>query len=220
MSDSADASPAPAPAPALGGSPALQEVHSEQPCPSNGREPGDFDAVLAAASSRSLRYEHQIKDLEARLTVDMSNSRAIHNLLQEVLVGLHQSRQRAGAALNATVPHITQNLDDDIGVLDLLREELPLVGQQVRDIRNVYDSGRDKARDLTAALEWLNTPLSARLRTIIFTPHAPVSARAAALIRALFGVALLVCVWIAWITLQGAVRAHRQRLVWGERLMS
>ncbi|PCH37352.1 hypothetical protein WOLCODRAFT_158083 [Wolfiporia cocos MD-104 SS10] len=42
----------------------------------------------------------------------------------------------------------------------------------------------------------------------------------ASLQRTLFGVALLVCVWIMWITVQGAVRMHRQRLIWGERLMS
>lgn len=39
-------------------------------------------------SRRTLQYEQQIKDLEAKLTVDMSNSRAIHNLLQEVLSGI------------------------------------------------------------------------------------------------------------------------------------
>ncbi|PCH37353.1 hypothetical protein WOLCODRAFT_158084 [Wolfiporia cocos MD-104 SS10] len=82
--------------------------------------------MLAAASSCSLRYEHQIKDLEAHLTGDVSNSRTIHNFFQEVLVGLHQSRQHAGAALNATVPHISRNLNDT-GVLELLREELPFV---------------------------------------------------------------------------------------------
>ncbi|PCH43881.1 hypothetical protein WOLCODRAFT_138651 [Wolfiporia cocos MD-104 SS10] len=184
--------------------PPPQEVHSEQPCSSNGRELGDFDAMLAAATSHSLRCEHQIKDLEAHLTVDMSNLCAIHNLLQEVLISLHCRTKRYSVALNATVSHITWNLSD-IGALELLREELPFVGQQIRDIQNVYYSSWDK----------LNTPLSARLRTIVFAPHAPVSARAATLIRALFGVTLLMCVWIASITVQGAVRMHCQRLVWG-----
>lgn len=38
--------------------------------------------------------------------------------------------------------------------------------------------------------------------------------------RLLFALIFVACMWIAWITLRGAVRAHRQRLVWGERLMS
>ena len=31
-----------------------------------------------------------------------------------------------------------------------------------------------QAQELMASLEWLNTPVSLRLRTIIFTPNAPV----------------------------------------------
>lgn len=172
------------------------------------------------ASRRTALYEHQIKDIEGMLTVDMSNSRAIHNLLQEVLSGIHQNQRRADIALASTVPYIQHSLDDDLSALVHLDAHLPRIGHQVRDIRHVYDRGRDKARDLISSLDWLNTPLSLRLRTIIFTPHAPVSARWKALIRTLFAFALFACVWIAWITLQGAVRAHRQGLVWGERLMS
>ena len=95
-----------------------------------------------------------------------------------------------------------------------------------------------QAKELVASLEWLNTPIPLRLRTIIFTSNAPVSTRWKALVvsiarkaegsfvltpqhqRLLFALAFFTCMWIAWITLRGAVRAHRQRLVWGERLMS
>ncbi|KZT63908.1 hypothetical protein DAEQUDRAFT_699552 [Daedalea quercina L-15889] len=181
---------------------------------------GDLSAAFASISRRTLRYEHQIKDLEGRLTVNMSNSRAISNLLQEVLSGLHQSQRRADVALNTTVPHIEQSLAEDLDALSYLDGHLPRVQQQVHDIRHVYDRGRDKARELIAELEWLDTPLSARLRTIIFTSNAPVSSQWKAIVRTLFALALLACIWIAWITLRGAVRAHRQRLVWGERLMS
>ena len=38
--------------------------------------------------------------------------------------------------------------------------------------------------------------------------------------RVLFAVTFLACMWIMWITVRGAVRAHRERLVWGTRLMS
>ena len=38
--------------------------------------------------------------------------------------------------------------------------------------------------------------------------------------RISFAVFLLTLLWIAWVAMSGAYRAHRQRLVWGERLMS
>ncbi|KAI0725393.1 hypothetical protein C8Q72DRAFT_606528 [Fomitopsis betulina] len=181
---------------------------------------GDLSAAFAAISRRTLRYEHQIKDLDGRLTVNMSNSRAIYNLLQEALSGLQQSQRRADIAIGTTVPYIEHSLAGDLDALSYLDEHLPQVQQQVHDIRHVYDRGRAKAHELITELEWLNTPLSARLRTIIFGGNAPVSSHWKAFIRSLFALALLVCIWITWITLRGAVRAHRQRLVWGERLMS
>lgn len=45
-----------------------------------------------------------------------------------------------------------------------------------------------QAQELVESLEWLNTPIPLRLRTIIFTSNAPVSARLKALIVSfLFG---------------------------------
>ncbi|OCH87386.1 hypothetical protein OBBRIDRAFT_806092 [Obba rivulosa] len=196
------------------------DTHRSSESPPAELAAGPLGAVFENVSRRALQYERHIKDLEAKLTVDLSNSRAIENLLFEVFTGLQQTQHRADTALAATVPSVQHALEDDLDELRVLQEALPTVGRQVRDIRNVYDRGRDKARDLVSALEWLNTPLSLRLRTILFTPHAPVSARLKALIRSLFALAFLACMWIAWITLRGAVRAHRQRLVWGERLMS
>ncbi|KAI0311750.1 hypothetical protein OF83DRAFT_1068287, partial [Amylostereum chailletii] len=69
-------------------------------------------------------------------------------------------------------------------------------------------------------LEWLNTDFYERWRTIIFTRHSPVSWRWKVLMRLLFAIVFAVTAWVSWIALLGAYRAHRQRLVWGERLMS
>ncbi|KIP08830.1 hypothetical protein PHLGIDRAFT_87704 [Phlebiopsis gigantea 11061_1 CR5-6] len=182
--------------------------------------PGGLDAALTAASRRALHYEVQIKDLEGKLAEDLSNSRAIDNLLREVVQSLHQTQKRSSSALNHTIPYIDRTLQDDFMALEELGSELPEVGKQVQHIRHVYDRGRDKAQELVESLEWLNTPVPLRLRTIVFTSNAPVGARWKILIRGLFAFAFLACMWIAWITLRGAVRAHRQRLVWGERLMS
>ncbi|EKM49004.1 uncharacterized protein PHACADRAFT_179367 [Phanerochaete carnosa HHB-10118-sp] len=179
-----------------------------------------LDAALAAASQRALSYEMQIKDLEGKLAEDLSNSRAIDNLLREVVQGLQQTQKRSSTALTSTVPYIDRTLQEDLETLHDLGNALPEIGMQVKHIRQVYDHGRDKAQELVDSLEWLNTPIPLRLRTIIFTSNAPVSARWKVLIRFLFTLAFLMCMWIAWITLRGAVRAHRQRLVWGERLMS
>ena len=38
--------------------------------------------------------------------------------------------------------------------------------------------------------------------------------------RILFAVAFMVAAWVISVALLGATRAHRQRLVWGERLPS
>ncbi|KAI0334547.1 hypothetical protein GY45DRAFT_1114323 [Cubamyces sp. BRFM 1775] len=183
-------------------------------------EPRNLCVALESASRRAALQERQIKDLEAKLALDLSNSRAIENLLQDVVTSIHHTSERARFASRNTVPDIETHLDQDLVVLAELEEQLPEVGSQIRDIRKVYDRGRDKARDLMASLEWLNTPVSQRLRTIIFTSNAPVSKKWKVAVRTVFALIFCACMWIAWITLRGAVRAHRQRLVWGERLMS
>ncbi|KAF7794243.1 hypothetical protein EIP86_005375 [Pleurotus ostreatoroseus] len=176
-----------------------------------------LDTALASAGRRALHYEVQMKDLETKLAEHLSNSRAIDNILREVVQSLHR---RSSAALTQTVPYISHALQDDLAVLQELGEQLPEVGLQVKHIREVYDRGRGKAQELVKSLEWLNTPVPRRLRTIIFTPDAPVSRAWKAAVRVLFAVTFLACMWIMWITLRGAVRAHRERLVWGTRLMS
>ena len=48
------------------------------------RSPGSLGAAFENASRRALSYERHIKDLEAKLTLDLSNSRAIENLLNDI----------------------------------------------------------------------------------------------------------------------------------------
>ena len=76
-----------------------------------------------------------------------------------------------------------------------------------------------QAKDLVHDLEWLNTDFYERWRTAIFTADSPVSWRWKAGMRLIFAICFAVAAWLAWIALRGAYRAHRQRLVWGERLM-
>jgi len=180
----------------------------------------NLDAAFESASRRAQQYEVQMREVETMLANDLSNSRAIDNLLREVVTGLQNTQRRSKTALSVTVPHIVHSLRKDSSILQGLDHDLPQVGLQVNDIRGVYDRGKEKAQDLMESLEWLNTPVPLRLRAIIFTPNAPVSPRWKALLRFLFALAFLACMWIAWITIRGAVRAHRHRLVWGERLMS
>ncbi|KAI0794037.1 hypothetical protein C8Q74DRAFT_554014 [Fomes fomentarius] len=183
-------------------------------------EPRNLCSSLVSASKRASLYERQFKDLESKLALDLSNSRAIENLLHEAFSGIQQTRERTSFSLTHTVPHVQETLEEDLAALVELQEQLPEVGSQIRDIRKVYDRGRDKAQQLMASLEWLNTPVSQRLRTIIFTQNAPVSKRWKVLVRTIFALVFLACLWISWITLRGAVRAHQQGLMWGERLMS
>lgn len=106
---------------------------------------------------------------------------------------VQQTQKRSSSALNHTIPYIDRTLQDDFMALEELGSELPEVGKQVQHIRHVYDRGRDKVRgiihwrlrvtdlaqaqELVESLEWLNTPVPLRLRTIVFTSNAPVGAR-------------------------------------------
>ncbi|KAH9940915.1 uncharacterized protein BXZ73DRAFT_98745 [Epithele typhae] len=149
-----------------------------------------------------------------KLALDLSNARAIENLLHEVFASIQQPADRTEFALTHTAPTIAASLEENLTILTDLEEQLPEVGTQIRDIRRVYDRGREKAQQLMTSLEWLNTPVSLRLRAIIFTPNAPVGKRWKVLVRTIFAMVLCACLWIAWITIYGAVRAHRQRLMW------
>ncbi len=57
-----------------------------------------------------------------------------------------QTRERTSFSLTHTVPHVHETLEEDFATLVELEEQLPEVGSQIRDIRKVYDRGRDKVR--------------------------------------------------------------------------
>ena len=59
---------------------------------------------------------------------------------------MQQTRDRTDFSLAHTVPHINDTLEEDLAVLVELEEQLPEIGSQIRDIRKVYDRGRDKVR--------------------------------------------------------------------------
>ncbi|KAJ7155347.1 hypothetical protein C8R43DRAFT_999438 [Mycena crocata] len=179
-----------------------------------------LEAALKKVSTQAAQYEHQMKDLESKLAESLSNFRAIDSLLQEAFAGLRRNAQRADHALNKQVSYITHELDSSMDSLTQLAEELPIIGDQVADIRSVYDSGRKKAQHLVMDLTWLNTEFYERWRQIIFTSSSPVSWRWKVVMRVLFAVSFVVFVWLTWITIWGGYRAHRGGLVWGERLMS
>jgi hypothetical protein len=77
-----------------------------------------------------------------------------------------------------------------------------------------------QAKILVSELDWLNTDFYERWRRIIFTSTSPVSWRWKAIMRTLFVISFMICFWLFWIATAGAYRAHRHRLVWGDKLMS
>ncbi|KAF8906286.1 hypothetical protein CPB84DRAFT_1770444 [Gymnopilus junonius] len=176
--------------------------------------------TLKNVYKKNLRNEHLMKDIEARLTEDLSNFRAIDSLITEVYKGLQRNYQRADASLKQQVPQIKKELETSMDTLTDLSETLPSTDSQVSRIRHAYDSGRDKAQELVYELSWLNTEFYERWRIIIFTSSSPVSLRWKVYLRTFFVISFIVCSWLFWIALSGAYRAHRHRLVWGEKLMS
>ncbi|KAF5383684.1 hypothetical protein D9615_003642 [Tricholomella constricta] len=195
--------------------PAQQWSGDSLACVSTGLE-----AALNKASQKALEYEYKMKELEVRLSESLSNFRAIDSLIQESYSGLHRNTRRAERACQTQVPHINSELDESLKVLSDLADTLPTIQSQLAEVRVVYDSGRDKARTLISELRWLNTEFYERWRCTIFTKSSPVSWRWKAFMRVLFAFSFIVCVYLFWLLISGAYRAHRHRLVWGERLMS
>jgi len=181
---------------------------------------GKLEAALSRASQKALTYEYQIKELEVRLSESLSNFRAIDSLIQESYSTLQRNTRRAERACQTQVPHINSELDESLIVLSDLAETLPTIQSQLAEVRVVYDSGREKAQTLVSELRWLNTEFYERWRCIIFTNSSPVSWRWKVFMRMLFTFSFIVCVYLFWLLISGAYRAHRHRLVWGERLMS
>jgi hypothetical protein len=77
-----------------------------------------------------------------------------------------------------------------------------------------------QAKALAQDLRWLNRTWHERWYEVTFTSEGPVSWRWRTTLRTLFALAFMVAAWMIWVALLGATRAHRQRLVWGERLPS
>ncbi|KAG8221001.1 hypothetical protein J3R82DRAFT_2510 [Butyriboletus roseoflavus] len=172
------------------------------------------------ALSRAVQFDTQIKDLDSKLREHLGNFRAIESSIKGALAELNRNIQRADQALSSDIPKLRDELEDSLLILQDLSTTLPHIRSRVANIRHAYDSGRTKAQELVASLMWLNTDFRERWRVIIFTSSAPVSLRWKALMRISFAILLVTFLWVAWVAISGAYRAHRQRLVWGERLMS
>ncbi|KAJ3826781.1 hypothetical protein F5880DRAFT_33842 [Lentinula raphanica] len=171
-------------------------------------------------SKQAAQYEFQMKELESQLSQNLSNFRAIDSLFKEASTGIKRNYKRADRALHSQIPAIEKSLEESSNTLTDLAHTLPKIRSQVRDIRVVYDTGREKAQSLVMDLTWLNTSFHERWRRTIFTPNAPVSVRWKAFMRFLFAISFFLCCMVVWVGLGGAYRAYRHKLVWGERLMS
>ncbi|EPQ56344.1 hypothetical protein GLOTRDRAFT_128289 [Gloeophyllum trabeum ATCC 11539] len=179
-----------------------------------------LDVVVDRTLSRAVGYERQLKEVESRLSEHLGNYRAIDGLLQEAITILRRNTARARKAETDYVPRMTAQLDSSLSLLSSLSSQLPTIRTQTLQVRAAYDAGRRKAQALVADLEWLNRDWYDRWRAAVFARDAPVSWRWRALMRALFAACVLVFLWGAWTAVRGAYRAHRHRLVWGERVLS
>ncbi|KAI0291397.1 hypothetical protein B0F90DRAFT_1776905 [Multifurca ochricompacta] len=198
-------------------SPPISETLSTSTAPTT----RSLDQVLSNTSRRAATFEMQIKALEEKLAEDLSNCRAIESSLKEAFNSIKRNYRRADKdALRTHVPQIDTELDQALGVLDELEMRLPAIRTQAAHVCHLYDSSRGKARLLVDDLRWLNRDFTSRWRAVVFSRSSPVSWRWRATLRALFALAFILVTWAMWIALLGVYRAHRQRLVWGERLIS
>ncbi|KJA28078.1 hypothetical protein HYPSUDRAFT_34413 [Hypholoma sublateritium FD-334 SS-4] len=179
-----------------------------------------IERTVRSAYKRNLQKEQLLKELESRLSDDLSNFRAIESILKDSFTGLQRTQTRAERALRRQVPDIKLELEESMDTLGDLAENLPTIQSQVKTIGSVYESGQEKAKSLVHDLTWLNTEFYERWRAIIFTSSSPVSFRWKVYMRSIFVASFIICSWLFWIAVTGAYRAHRHRLVWGEKLMS
>ncbi|KAI0258712.1 hypothetical protein BC834DRAFT_974888 [Gloeopeniophorella convolvens] len=180
-----------------------------------------FSALLQTPSRRSATYERELKDLEEKLLEDLSNCRAIEGIIRDSFTSIKRKYRRADQdTLRMSVPQIDDELAESLRVLAELESRLPVIHTQVAQAQLIYDSGRRKAEELVHDLRWLNRDWHARWYEVIFRSRSPVSWQWRVTLRGLFASIFVMASWMAWIALSAVLRAHQQRLVWGERLPS
>jgi len=183
--------------------------------------PQTSNYLLESPLRRSSTYERDLKDLEERLLEGLSNCRALESTIRDSFTSIKRKYRRAGQdTLRTSVPQIDDELAESLRVLAELETRLPAIRTQAAQIQLVYDSGRRKAEALVEDLRWLNRGWYERLYEAIFTSRGRVSRRWRATLRSLFAVGFMFVAWMISVALLEATRAHRQRLVWGERLPS
>jgi len=198
----------------------VNSLHTFDPESASARmEP--HNSPLETSLQSSATYEHELKDLEEKLLEGLSNCRALEGIIRDSFTSIKRKYRRAGHdTLRTSVPQIDDELAESLRVLAELETRLPAIRTQANQVQLVYDSGRRKAEALVQDLRWLNRSWYERWYEAIFTSRGPVSWRLRASMRILFAIAFMVVAWMFSVALLGATRAHRQRLVWGERLPS
>ncbi|OCB87808.1 hypothetical protein A7U60_g5132 [Sanghuangporus baumii] len=183
-----------------------------------------LESTAQASVNWGVRHERQIQEFEAELASALSNSRAVHNLLVEALGSIELNRQRVDRALLQHIPHIYRELNGSMVSLSSLQDRLPELRSHVRTIRAAYDSGRNKAQVLTSELEWKRMPVQDKIWRVAFArgekEGVPVRRRDVWLTRMVLVVLALLLCWQLASALDGAYRAYRHRLVWGDKLIS
>ncbi|KAH9034609.1 hypothetical protein EDB85DRAFT_995513 [Lactarius pseudohatsudake] len=177
--------------------------------------------LLETSLQRSAAYEHELKDLEEKLLEGLSNCRALEGIIRDSFTSIKRKYRRAGQdTLRMSVPQIDEELAESLRILAELEARLPAIRTQAAQLQLVYDSGRQKAEAVVQDLRWLNRGWYERSYEVIFTSKSPVSWRWRATLRTLFAIMFIAVAWMVWVALRGVTRAHRERLVWGERLPS
>jgi hypothetical protein len=142
---------------------------------------------------------------QSKLSTSLSNARALHALLCASSTAVNSSNTRAERLISHHVPYTSTALRHAEAALTHLAEELPDVRIQTAQVMSCYASGRRRARELIADLEFMNLPFFTRTLAVILGPS-PVSARRALLLRLVFGILLLVLSWAVWVTFDDLIR--------------
>lgn len=177
-----------------------------------------LNKIAGRVAAQCLGCDWRLKELNTRLRENLSNFRAIEGSITDTLAQLTKAEQSA-EYVRTDIPKLLEELERSHAVLQDLSDKLPRIRSRITSIQHAYGSGRKKAQELINDLIWLNTDFHERWRLIVFTSSAPVSWRWKVTLRLLLSLVVFAILWVTWLALSGVYRAHRQRLLWGERLL-
>jgi len=114
-----------------------------------------LDRAAHLADQNSLQYERSLQQFNGRLERSMQRAIELATRARSFHEKVASTEARLEFAFNSQVPRIRRSLDATSIIVAQLEKELPVKGEAVKGMQELYRSGRKKARILEGELKWL-----------------------------------------------------------------